>query len=447
VKKYLLFLFSGVLAVTLAACGTTGTGYQYDFSQSQRQGTTIRVWADDTDGDFMDELIEAFNVHEPDIQVDFQHMGTVDARERLEVFGPSGNGADIIQFPHDHLANALEADLLYALPTDVATRLNERMSPISMSIATACYNAEATENQFDCDGVNQQVFAAPLSVESVALMYNKELLREIEGDDFEVVTSFEQIISRSKEYNDTSVQGGKYYFNTNFNDAYFMNFALTAFGFEPFGPEHSDADNPGIDTPEVIKALTWIQDELSPLYGTAGAANIQSQADRQFEDGDLPYIITGPWKIETYNNLGMDFGVTSIPTINIDGVDVDPKPFVGAQLAAIYKYSDNIEAAITFLEFWTSDEGLEIQYKHKGNLPALTPEHIENIAGVSDDEALIGIAHQIENTIPMPTIPQIQSYWEPVRIMIEKTWNNQATPAEAAEEAEEGYYSRRGLSE
>jgi arabinogalactan oligomer/maltooligosaccharide transport system substrate-binding protein len=447
VKKFLFLLFVSILAVTVTACQSTTSdvvvttndnrvGYKYNFSEDKKETTTIKVWADDTDGLFMQELIKEFNKVYPEILVDFTHMGTVDARERLQLMGEKG--ADIIQFPHDHLAPALEADLLYALPTSYANSLNERMSDISMSIATACFDFETSS--FECDGTNENVFAAPLSVESIALFYNKSKVTT-------PATTFESLIEEFAAYPDADVASGKYLFNTNYNDSYFLTFALTAFGYSPFGPNQNDPDHVGLNSDAVIKGLTWLKNEISPLYGAGTtASNIQALADSKFEAGELPYIITGPWKIETYKALDFEVGVTTIPTINIDGVDVAPKPFVGAQMAGVYKFSNNKEAALTFLQFWTSEKGLEIQYNFKGKLPALKDELIDEIDVINNDEYLKGIRAQITNTIPMPTIPEIQHYWEPVRIMFTEAWAG-GDPASIALKAENSYNASRNLGQ
>jgi arabinogalactan oligomer / maltooligosaccharide transport system substrate-binding protein len=457
VKKYLMMFFVALMTLVLSACdddtkkdpsdnnGGTKTGYQYNFSETKKETTTIRVWADDTDGIFMDKLIEEFNKIHPEIIVKFQHMATTEAREKLQLLGPSGKGADIFQFPHDHLAPALEADLVYALPDQVATKLNERMSEISMSIATACYDFDAPEgtNAFACTGSNENVFAYPLSVESIALFYNKDLLDEL---GLEPATSFEELITQSQTYNDHAAT--KYLLNTNFDDSYFMNFFFTAFGYKPFGDDFNNPDQVNLNSEAVIKGLNYIKNNIVPLYGSGtNNTSIQALADPKFEAGELPYIITGPWKIETYKDLDFEVGVTTIPTINIDGEDVAPKPFVGAQMAAIYKYTENYEAAVTFLDYWTSYEGLNHQYDIKGKLPALKEELMDNIPAVDADPYLQGIRAQIENTIPMPTIPEIQQFWDPAKFMVQEVWKGTHTPEQAALRAENAYNADRSLRE
>lgn len=439
--KRLLTLFFAIAVVLILSSCDEPTGYTYDFSQDKKDPTTITIWVDDTKGLMIKEMIEEFRKVHPDIYVKFNHMGSVDAMNQLQMSGPSGNGADIFQFPHDQLATALKQELLYALPPEFVDKITERMQESSVKIATACYSFdEDITDKFACTGDNEELFAAPISVESVALFYNKDLLNQL---GLEPAKSFEELFEQAKDFNNPNAN--KYLLNTNWDDSYFINFVLSAFGYQPFGPTMQDPDNIGVNSPEVIKALTWLQENIVPFYGV-GTNNtaIQEISDGDFESGKTPYIIQGPWKIETYKALDFEVGVTTIPTIKIDGKDVQPKPFMGAQMLGVYRHSNNKEAALKFIEFWTSDKGLEIQYKHQGKLPALKEEYMENVEGVSTDAFLVGIIKQLENTIPMPTIPEVKYYWDPVKVMIQDVWKGM-NPAQAAEKAENSYESNRNL--
>lgn len=441
-KKYLLVIVA-FMTVLLAACGEKVVGQEYDFSKDNRQPTTIRVWVDDSEGAMMKEMVEKFREVHPEVVVEWAHMGTVDAMNQLKLSGPSGNGADIFQFPHDQLATALRHNLLLPIPDDHVEELEDRMNETAMKVATACFDEEKAnkgQNPFDCgeNDSNRKVFAVPISVESVALFYNKDLVDE-------VPETWEQLLVDAKKYKDET---GNNYINTNWNDSYFINFVLSAHGYIPFGENMDDPDNVNINSQAVINGLQWIKDNIVPYYGEGSSAPaIQALADKDFQEKKSPFIITGPWMIETYKNVGLNFGVTKIPTININDEDVAPKPFLGAQMLGVYAGSTKVEAALKFIKFWNSNEGLRIQYDHKGKLPALKDELLDQVPGVKDDEYLEGIRAQLENTIPMPTIAEVEHYWEPVRVMINDIWDGGLTPEAAAEKAEKAYDARRGLGQ
>ena len=112
----------------------TNNGELIDFGDTYVQKTKIRVWIDDEAGDYMAAVIAEFNKVYPNIVVEFQHMGSVDSRNLLKTFGPSGNGADVFQFPHDQLAQAVLEDLVYPLPASTQTLLASRANPLALQI-------------------------------------------------------------------------------------------------------------------------------------------------------------------------------------------------------------------------------------------------------------------------------------------------------------------------
>ena len=445
-KKLLLVAFLLLSVVTLAACGKkseTNNGAVVDFGDIFVQKSTIRVWIDDEEGEYMEAVIEEFNKVYPNIIVEHQHMGSVDARERLKTFGPSGNGADVFQFPHDHLAQAVLEDLVYALPNSTKTLLESRAHELGMSIATVSYDESA--KSFDPSSPNsvERLYAVPMSVESVGLFYNKDLVTT-------PATTMEEILTAGAAWNavvvddgsgQTRAQKGLYYLNTSSHwaDSYFMQGFYSAFGFTPFGPELNDPSAVGFA--DTVDALEFFLNDLKPVTTGTGSHNSVT-GSANFEDGLVPYIIAGPWNHEGYTNAGVNYGVTQMPTI--DGQPM--QTFAGAMMAAVYKYSENIEDAIKFVEFLNSDIAMELQYEYKTKLPALKTELLSGIAGVSEDEKLMAMAQQLESSVPMPTIPQVTYYWGPGETMIIEVWNNGKSFTEATTAAENSYRVLAGLS-
>ncbi|MBU1093601.1 MAG: extracellular solute-binding protein, partial [Firmicutes bacterium] len=150
-KKLLATLFILFGMVTLVACkddtvdpidpiDPVNNGELIDFGDTFTEKTSIRVWIDDENGEYMQAVIAEFNKIYPNIIVEHQHMGSVDARELLKTFGPSGNGADVFQFPHDHLAQAVLEDLVYPLPVATQTLLATRANSLALQIATLTYD-------------------------------------------------------------------------------------------------------------------------------------------------------------------------------------------------------------------------------------------------------------------------------------------------------------------
>lgn len=447
-KKIILLFVALASVFTLAACGETveNNGELIDFGDILVPSSSIRVWMDDENGEYMAAVIEEFNKVYPNIVVEFQHMGSVDARELLKTFGPSGNGADIFQFPHDQLAQAVLEDLVLPLPNSLKTSLEGRSAQLGLDIATLSF--DETNGSFDPTSPNavESLFAVPLSLESVGLFYNKDLVST-------PATTMEALLAAGATWNAaltsdatddptrTNAQAGYFYLGTtsHWADSYFMQPFYSAFGFTPFGPNLDDASAVGFAN--TVAALNFFKDELRPIVTNGGATDSASGA-ANFEAGNIPYVIGGPWNHEAFLKAGVNYGVAPMPTINGQNM----RTYAGAMMAAVYKYSDNSEDAIKFVEFLTTDIAMELMYEYKTKLPALENELLANIAGVSEDDLLLAMAEQLKTSVPMPTIPQVTYYWGPGETMIKDVWNNNVAPATAAATAEQSYRVRSGLA-
>jgi arabinogalactan oligomer/maltooligosaccharide transport system substrate-binding protein len=419
-------------------------GERIDFGDAFVQKSKIRVWIDDENGEYMEAVIAAFNDEYPNIVVEHQHMGTVDARELLKTFGPSGNGADVFQFPHDHLAAAIIEDLVLALPTATKTRLDAISHPLGLQIATLSYDESA--KSFDPESPNsvERLYAVPMSIESIGLFYNKEFVTE-------VPTTFEALLAEVALFNAelaadgsglTNAEKGIYGLATSSHwaDSYFMQPIYSAFDFYPFGPELNNPNAVGFET--AVDALDFMVNTLKPMVTGATGNHNSVTGGTNFENGLIPYIISGPWMHEAYKSAELNYGVAQFPTIGGE----ETRTFAGAQMAAVYKYSKNPEDAIKFVEFLSSDVAMQLQYDMKGKLPALNNDGLANITGLIDDELMLAMADQLVTSVPMPTIPQVQYYWGPGETMIIRVWNNAVAPATAAAEAEQSYRTQVGLS-
>lgn len=448
VKRYLLLALVAMMLVFVAAC-TKKEGEVVDFSKVLTQKVEIKVWIDDEKGDYAKELIAEFNKTDAgrNISVVHRHEGSVESRERLKTVGPTGGGPDVFQFPHDHLSSAILEDLVFALPASTRQLVEERAHPIGAQIAQVQFD-DVTKQYGPGSNAEVRLFAMPTSIESVGLYYNKKLI-----DEADVPKTMEDLISKAQTWNAqvgdeasgrTNAEMGYRYLTTSshFADSYFMQGFYSAFGFRPFGKNLDDKNNVGFESEAVKNALTWFRDSLKPIV--TGETTDTAGKGAEFEAGNIPLVIAGPWNIEAYKSKSdvIDLGIAQMPSIN----GKEAQTYAGSIMTAVYKYSKNRDAAVKFVEFLNSDIAMQLLYKHKGKLPALKTELLANIEGVTADTLLMAMSKQLETSIPMPTIPEVQHYWGPGENMIKAIWAG-TDIALAQKEAKDSYEALAKLNQ
>ncbi len=424
-KKFISITAASVLALTLVACGGEETatenggddtnGMTNENTEEGSEGSSddasvvegdLYVWLDNDD--WANALIEGFNEVYPDINVEFENVGSVDQRAKLELDGPSGVGPDVFILPHDHMSVAINDGLAQPIEGDMAMSLTDRI--LEPSLGTVMSN-----------GV---IYGAPISTENIALFYNKDIFGE------EAPETMEEIVEFAKSYNDP--ENNKFAFRWDVDDAYHNYFFLSAFGYEIFGENHDDYKALNFESPEVIEGVTY-HNSLKEIFDVATGDATSEETVGRFQNGEAVFTVTGPWSIADAKNNGVNFGVAKLPTINGN----QPVAFSGNIIAGVSAYSENKDLAMLFVDFMTSERGAEITFEVTGKMPAF--KDISNVEGVSEDEYLKGIAEQSPYTIPMPTIPEMSLVWTPLEEIFKFSWDGDLTPEESAKKAMESY--------
>ena len=430
-KKLLLLGMAMLFSVAfLVACGNgeTATDPNVDTPDTEVDpgeveeptfgGETLTLWLDNDD--YAAALIAALNEKFPDTTFLYEFMDGPYTLDQLRLDGPADLGADILLFPHDQIPGAINEQLLLPLGPNITDAMHARIP------AAAVNSVEHNGNYF----------GVPLRMESIALFYNLDLLEEA---GLEVPATWEEIFEAAPVYNNPATND--FLIRWEAGGAFFNHFTLTAFGFELFGPNHNDPDLVNFDTPEVIAGLEFFA-SLREVLPVPAADLDWDSTNGAFAAGEVPLLIIGPWSIPHIEASDQEFrwGVTTIPTIN----GVQPRTFSGNHIAAASSFTNYPDLARAVLEFMMSDEGLQMVYDEIGVIPALIDGSVIN--GLSEDVALAGIAAQAVHSHPMPTLAEMDSFWDPANTMFSSVWEGLATPEEAAANALEAFEAARALA-
>ncbi|MFS0637891.1 maltose ABC transporter substrate-binding protein [Mesobacillus foraminis] len=372
------------------------------------EGAKLVLWDNgDKEGEWAKYVAEKFR-EQYDVPVKVEVVSHVDAPGKLQTDGPAGLGADVFSAASDHVGAMNTAGLIY--DNYYADEYKDRFLEGAVSAVS----------NIDTSG-ESKVYGFPTSVESVALVYNKDLLAKM---GLKPAKTMDELIQQSKEFmaeNPGSyglmIEPGNFYINYAF---------LGGMGGYIFGENNTDPSDIGLNNEGSVKAADFvkkIRDEILPLKKEDITGDVVSS---YFNEGKLLYNITGPWAINGLQEAGINFGITPIPTLPNGEA---PTPFSGVKGYYVNAYSKYPQAATLLAKFATSDEMLMKRFEMTGQLPP-TQKLLED-KRVKDDEIKAAFALQVATAVPMPNITEMQSVWSSMEMAFTSIWNNDTDSKEA----------------
>lgn len=368
------------------------------------EGATLKFWCDNDD--YNKKIIELFNKKYPNITVTAENVGTTDARSKLELSGPTGQGADVLVMPHDGVAISAQSGNILEL-SQLSGDIKNRF--LQNAVEAAAYNGKT--------------YGQPISIKTIALFYNKALVKD-------PVKTWEDMLTFAKGYNDASKNKFAMYWQV--NDPYHNFWTFSAQGYQMFGAQHNDKTKLGWDTPEALKGLEYYK-TLKALYPVASADATWDAMTNAFGDGKAPYALTGPWSIKGYKDKGVDFGVVALPTVN----GQHPTTLSTVDVAVVSSFTKYPNAAKLLAQVVGSDEGLKLYYETKGELPST--KDAQNLDYIKADTHMAGVLAQAQYSMPMPYIPEMSNVWDPYTKMLTAVWDGVSDPATALKNAQDAY--------
>jgi arabinogalactan oligomer/maltooligosaccharide transport system substrate-binding protein len=367
----------------------------------------LQVWMDDND--WAEAVIAGFTKKYPDVTVQYENVGNVDARGKVSLDGPAGIGPDVFLMPHNQIGNAIVDDICLPFPAETQQRYAEILLDASVKTCTS----------------EGELYAVPISTENIALFYNKDLLGNTP-----VPQTFEEIIAFAEKWNNPAAN--KYALRWQVDDSYHNYFFLTAFGMQLFGPDTDDFRTPGFDSDGARQGIDFYAG-LRKYYNVNTADATWDSTVAAFQRGEVPFTITGPWAIGDAKKSNINFGITKLPAIQ----GRQPRCFSGNIIAAVSSYTKNPNAARAFVDYLVSVEGETIQFKTTGKLAAY--KDVSGIEGLRDDALLRGIMEQAPYADPMPSIPEGEQMWDAMKALFTFTWDGRLSTAEAQKKAMDTY--------
>lgn len=377
-KRAKIFVFSLVAAALLL----TGC------SKAEDDKIVLTVWESTNGPDtFIQQAGEAFTKANPNVTIKYVNVELGDSSSQIALDGPAGVGPDVFAAPHDKLGELVAGG--HIAPTANADAMR---NAVLASCATA----------LTYDGV---MYGYPVSAETYALFYNRALINEAE-----VPTTWEGVKAFAEKFN--AENSGKYGFVMDVGNAYYSIIFTTSDGNRLFGPSGTDTTNTNINSAASVEGMKFFQSLRSAL-DVPSADLTTSVTDAAFSSGNAAMHITGPWNVAPFQNQGMDFGVAPLPSL--PGNSTPVSSFSGTRAMFVSAYSEHPEEAAAFAAFLVSPEMQKLRFDITGALPSVDIP--------VDSPYVKGFLDQLQYAFPMPSIPEMGSYWDAMGSASRNIWD------------------------
>jgi maltose-binding protein MalE len=358
------------------------------------------VWADDKFAPIIEQIAAPFT-EQTSIPVEVTLIDFQDMREQITTQAPAGEGPDLFIGAHDWLGEMVSNGI--AAPLDLGAKAENV--------------AEVARNAFSTGG---NLYALPYAVEAIALFYNADLVPTPPATVADLTASCDELGDAIS--NCWGIQGGGAA-----GDA-FHNFPFVAtkggyiFGFDP--STGFDVTDVGLDSEGAIAGVAAMEQLVTDGYI---APIDEDDAKQLFIDGQQAYFMSGPWWVNTWNEEGLNWGVTTLPTLDGDAM----APFVGVRGFYVSEFGENKAIAEEFLlSFVATDETMLALFEADPRGPAWLPI-IDQATGFE------AFAASAANGLFMPNVPEMGSVWDPLGNQILAVRNLELTAEEAMANAAE----------
>lgn len=335
-------------------------------------GGELTVWVDETRAPAVEAAATAFE-EETGSTVTLVQKNYEDIRADFVTQVPTGEGPDITVGAHDWLGELTA---------------NAVVAPLELGEKAGAFEPVAVD-AFTYDG---QVYGLPYAIESVALIRNTELAPEAPA-------TWDEMVEMGKEAGTdypTLIQVGET------GDPYTMYPFQTSFGANVFtqAEDGSYTSDLALGGDNGTAFATWLSEQAEA--GVVDDAVTYDVAVASFAEGKSPFIIGGPWMLESFKDL--DLAIDPIPSAGPNPA----APFSGVQGFYVSAQSDQQLLATDFLvNFMATEEAQLALFEAGDRTPALSAA----AETASADPIAAGFRAAAETAVPMPAIPEMAAVW------------------------------------
>jgi arabinogalactan oligomer/maltooligosaccharide transport system substrate-binding protein len=391
------------LAVSAAACGDGKPKAETVKDPGAISGTV--TWWDTSDATneapAFKKLISDFQAKYPKIKVNYVNVPFADAQNKFKTAAQSGSGApDVIRA---EVGWTTEFSALgYLAPLDGTRALDNGGDFLPTPAASGRYN--------------DKTFAIPQVTDTLALIYNKALLKKAGYD--KPPSTVDEL---KKVSLDVKKKAGANGLGLNV-DSYFLLPFIYGEGVDLVDAAHKKVT---VDSPQAVAGVKQVSDLISS--GAAPKPAVQDSfqnVQAAFKDGKVAMMYNGPWSmVDNYKGKAFkdrtNLGVAPVPAGSVKAGSP-----TGGHDYAVYAGSKNLNASYEFVRFMASTQSQVAVTHALGLLPTRQSAYSE----VAGDPQVQLFKPAIDKEVPRQWIPEGGLLFEPLLQGYQKLVSGQAVP-------------------
>ncbi len=360
-------------------------------------GNNLNIWI--MDGNPYYEILEkqCYRYESKNkIKIHIKNLNISELRSSFITAAKQNGGPDILFGVNDWIGEFVSKEVIVPLDNYYAKKklLNDFFS--------VCYESVTYSGK---------IYAIPVILESLILVYNKEIIDKPPATDKELI---------DLALKHTSLENGRYGLTFNFNTPYYVIPFIYGFGGFIFNEDNL----PGINNKGTKDAINYIYD-LRNKYKVVPSPVTDNIMYSLFSERKTTMIIVGAWAIDTLLNIkkenNIDFGLATLPKVSSTGLYM--KPLLGIKSFMISNNSKNIEEAVSLIKFLTNVDSSE-EILEKSLLLAANKDAYKKIP--EDKKVIIeNFIKQFDFCIPMPNSDNMIEYWQVLSVVLNKTLNSE----------------------
>jgi arabinogalactan oligomer / maltooligosaccharide transport system substrate-binding protein len=393
--KGIVVLASTALAFSLAACGGDEKAADEKPKTDPAALKAELTWWDTSDpkneGPAFQELVKQFNQKYPNVKINYQAVPFGEAQNKFKTAAQAKTGApDILRAEVAWVPEFASLGYLYALDGSELLADESDFLPTPMS-----------SNKFE-----GKTYGVPQVTDSLALMYNKELLTKAGVS--EAPKTWDDVKTAAKAIKQKTGADGLY---INAGGYFLLPFIYGEGG----DLVDAGAKKIVVNSEQTVKGVTIAQDLVK-----SGAAAKPSANDSYgtmmtlFKEKKVAMIINGPWEVNNVKGAPTFGGLENLGVAPVPAGSAKAGAPVGGHNYVVWSGmpQEKVEAAVAFVKFMSSAESQAFLAEKLGLLP--TRQSAYEIAAVKDNPVISAFKPVVDSAVARPWIPEGGQFFGPL---------------------------------